>query len=104
MASSEGFKRGSVVRHPQWGVVHVGGTMGGRISLHRMSDGHRVTQKACPADCRVLTYNAWKFHWAPPSPSKVASPLSDEEKVHQSESPRLVLPRGKLFFRKRKGV
>ena len=67
---SQGFKRGSVVRHPQWGVVYVGGTMGGRISLHRMSDGHRVTQNACPADCRVLTYNAWKFHWAPPSPSK----------------------------------
>lgn len=67
---SQGFKRGSVVRHPQWGVVYVGGTMGGRISLHQLSDGHRVTQKACPADCHMLTYNAWKFHWAPLSAQK----------------------------------
>ena len=67
---SQGFKRGGLVRHPHWGVTYVGGTLDGRISLHRVSDGKRLTQRAQPADCRFLTYNAWHAHWATPPQRK----------------------------------
>lgn len=74
---SQGFKRGSVVRHPQWGVTYVGGSLSGRISLHRLSDGHRLTQNARPDDCRFLTYNAWKTHWAVLKPKNEGA-ITDE--------------------------
>lgn len=64
---SQGFKRGSLAHHPHYGVVYIGGAMDGYLSLHRIADGHRLTQKAHPEDCRFLTYNAWKTHWAVPS-------------------------------------
>lgn len=36
---SEGFKRGSLIEHGKYGVAYVGGTMQGRISLHKISKG-----------------------------------------------------------------
>ena len=43
---SLGFKAGSVVKHPKWGVCYVGGTNSERISLHDLTTGKRLTQKA----------------------------------------------------------
>ncbi len=60
---SLGFKRGSWVKHPQWGVCYVGGTSKGRISLHSLATGKRLTQRAKPEDCRFLCYASWRvFH------------------------------------------
>jgi len=68
---SLGFKRGSLIEHPRYGTVYVGGTMGQRISLHRIVDGQRLTQSAKPTDCRFRTYNSWRT-WKgvalPPAP------------------------------------
>ena len=50
---SLGFKRGSLVKHPKWGLVYVGGTMKGGISLHDLATGKRLTQAAKPIDCRL---------------------------------------------------
>jgi hypothetical protein len=58
---SLGFKRGSLVKHPQHGLAYVGGTLGGRISLHSVETGRRRCQNAKPADCRFLCFNAVRF-------------------------------------------
>jgi hypothetical protein len=54
---SLGFKRGSLVSHPKYGLAYVGGYLKDRISLHSLVDGKRLTQKAKPADCKFLAYN-----------------------------------------------
>ncbi|MBA3531992.1 MAG: RRXRR domain-containing protein [Ardenticatenales bacterium] len=60
---SLGFKRGSWVKHPTWGVCYVGGTSKGRISLHALTTGKRLTQSAQPEDCRFLCHASWRvFH------------------------------------------
>jgi hypothetical protein len=55
-----GLKRGSWVRHPKYGVAYVGGTMNGRVSLHAMQTGKRLTQGAKVEDCRVLCTASWR--------------------------------------------
>lgn len=57
---SHGFKRGSLVKHPQWGLAYVGGFLDDRISLHSVATGQRLTQWAKPSDCRLLTFNVWR--------------------------------------------
>lgn len=59
---SLGFKRGSLVKHPRYGVVYVGGTSKNRISVHSLKDGKRLYQKVKPEDCIFLAYNMWKIH------------------------------------------
>lgn len=60
---SHGFKRGSLVRHPKWGLTYIGGMLKDRICLHHIETRKRLTQNAKPADCRFLTYNIWRFHF-----------------------------------------
>lgn len=62
---SLGFKRGSVVKHPKWGVAFVGGTMRDRISLHRLTDGQRLCQNAKPSDCKFLAHSSWRTRLLP---------------------------------------
>ena len=62
---SLGFKRGSLVRHPKWGVAYVGGTMGNRISLHATVDGNRLCRNAKPAECTRLAYTSWRTRLLP---------------------------------------
>ena len=59
---SLGFKRGSLVKHPRYGVVYVGGTMRDRVTLHSFEDGRRLCQNARPSDCKFLAYNSWRTH------------------------------------------
>lgn len=58
---SLGFKRGSWVRHPKYGVGYIGGNLKGRLSLHRLEDGKRLTQHARPEDCQFLTLSSWRI-------------------------------------------
>ena len=55
------WKRGSLVKHPQWGLAYVGGYSGGRISLHSLKTGKRITKSAKPGECKFLTYSSWRF-------------------------------------------
>ena len=57
---SMGFKRGSYIKHPKHGVCYVGGTSKGRVSLHSLLDGKRLTQNAKPQDCKFLTYSTFR--------------------------------------------
>ena len=70
---SAGFKRGSIVKHPKWGLTYVGGEMikptkrepnKKVISLHSIETGKRLTQSANPKDLQFLTYNTWRSAWA----------------------------------------
>lgn len=58
-----GLKRGSLVKHLKWGLAYVGGTMDGKISLHSVVDGKRITQSASMSDVWFRSYNMWKTHF-----------------------------------------
>jgi hypothetical protein len=62
---SHGFKRGSLIKHPKWGLAYVGGFLKDRISLHAVATGKRLCQNAKPADCRFLTFNTWRMRLLP---------------------------------------
>lgn len=62
---SLGFRRGSLVKHPRWGLAYVGGHLNGRISLHRLTDGKRLCQNAKPSECKFLAYNSWRTRLLP---------------------------------------
>jgi hypothetical protein len=57
---SLGFKRGSWVKHPKWGVCYVGGTTNGTISLHRLQTGQRIA-KVKPDTVQFLTLSSWRL-------------------------------------------
>jgi hypothetical protein len=61
---SLGFKRGSWVKHPRYGMCYVGGSSAGGISLHAMQTGKRLTQTAKPADLQVLCTASWRMRRA----------------------------------------
>lgn len=56
---SLGFKRGSWVKHPKYGVCYVGGTSKGRISLQSIQNRQILSRIAKPEDCQLLTYASW---------------------------------------------
>lgn len=56
---SEGFKRGSIARHPKYGFVYIGGASKGKVSLHSLTTGKRLTQGAKPTDIKFLSFNSW---------------------------------------------
>jgi len=60
-----GFKRGSLVKHPKWVLTYVGGTMGGKVSLHSIETGKRLCQNANPQDITFKTYNIWRTRVVP---------------------------------------
>jgi len=57
---SMGFKRGSWVKHPKYGVCYVGGASNGRISLHTLDTGKRLCQNAKPEDLTFLCTASWR--------------------------------------------
>lgn len=57
---SLGFKRGTLVRHPRWGLCYIGGHSNGRLSLHDRRTGKRLTQNARAEDCQRLTCVSWR--------------------------------------------
>lgn len=65
---SQGIKRGTLVLHPRWGKVYVGGSMDGKLSLHDLCTGKRLTQGARPTDCAVLKLLRWRTRLLPLSP------------------------------------
>jgi hypothetical protein len=62
---SLGFTRGTLVHHPRYGLVYVGGTMGGCLSLHALHTGKRLCQDAKSADCRRRVVLRWRARLLP---------------------------------------
>jgi|SRR5579859_6198693 len=61
---SGGFKRGSYVRHPKWGLCYIGGTIEGRVSLHSIATGARLCRNAKPSDLKFRTFASWRTRLA----------------------------------------
>ncbi len=61
---SLGLKRGSLVKHEKLGLVYVGGFMSGRITLHSLETGKRLTRNVQISDCDFLAYNSWRGRFA----------------------------------------
>jgi hypothetical protein len=57
---SMGLKRGSWVKHEKYGLCYVGGSSKGRITLHDMESGERVSRNIKPEECVVLTRASWR--------------------------------------------
>ena len=70
-----GFKRGSVVKHSQYGVTYTGGTSKNRVSLHDIETGRRLTQHALPEHIKFLAHSSWRWQTL----------ATQEEIVHISE-------------------
>jgi hypothetical protein len=64
---SLGFTRGTLVRHPRYGLCRVGGYDRDkqRLSLHAYRTDTRLTQRANPADCHRLTVVAFRTWLVP---------------------------------------
>ncbi len=62
---SLGLKRGTLVRHPTYGLAYVGGTMGGKLSLHALQTGKRLTQGAQLVDCQPIKLLRWRARLLP---------------------------------------
>jgi len=69
-----GLKRGALVNHPKFGLVYVGGTMVGKVSLHSIADGKRLTQKARSSEIKFKTYNTWRRRFLPALKGGVSAP------------------------------
>lgn len=54
---SLGFKRGSLVKHPKYGLCYVSGVYKERLALRSVTNGSRLCQNAKSKDCKFLTYN-----------------------------------------------
>lgn len=68
-----GFKKGSLVRHPKYGLCYVSGWMESPtkkepdrkvLSLYSLETGKRLTQNALPRECRFVTYSSWRTRYA----------------------------------------
>jgi hypothetical protein len=54
------FKRGSLVKHIKLGYTYVGGTMDGKVSLHSITTGERLTKCAKTKDIKFKSHNIWR--------------------------------------------
>jgi len=58
---SLGFKRGSFIKHPKYGIAIIGGTRCGKLTLWCPKTKKRLTKVAKPEDCKFLSYNNMWF-------------------------------------------
>lgn len=59
------FTRGTLIKHPKYGKVYVGGTLNGRLSLHALSTGKRLCQNAQENVCKKRTIVRWRARLLP---------------------------------------
>ena len=62
---SLGIKRGTLVRHLKYGKCFVGGSSNGRLSLHSVETGKRLTQGANKEDLITLSRLIWRSAFLP---------------------------------------
>ena len=61
-----GLKTGTLVEHPRHGLCYTGGSnAAGRVSLHNLETGKRVTQGARRSDLRARSPLAWRSRFLP---------------------------------------
>lgn len=72
---SLGYKRGTLVRHPRYGLCTIGGQdrVKGRVSLHAYRTNARLTQGGRQEQCQRLTWVAWRSWLVSSRPAKTRS-------------------------------
>ena len=58
---SLGIERGTLVKHPKWGLTLVGGTSKGRLTLNDVSSNKRLCQNTKKEDLTILTNLKWNI-------------------------------------------
>jgi len=58
---SMGFRRGSIVSHPKFGICTIGGTSKTKISLHNLQTGKRLTQNSLSSDVKFKAFNNYNI-------------------------------------------
>lgn len=58
---SMGLERGTLVKHPKYGLSLVGGTSKGRVSLNSLQTNKRLCQNAKIEDLTILTNQKWNI-------------------------------------------
>jgi hypothetical protein len=58
---SLGIERGTLVKHPKYGLTLVGGSSKGRLSLITLADNKRLCQNAKIEDLKILTNLKWNI-------------------------------------------
>ena len=71
---SLGLCRGTIATVPKYGLVYVGGTSKGRISVHSVETGKRLTQNVNPDTIRILTKLTWRRRFLPGLKAEVSAP------------------------------
>ena len=56
------LKRGTLVKHPKFGLTYVGGASSGKLSLHSLETGKRLNNSVKREDIRVLSFNSWRSY------------------------------------------
>lgn len=59
---SQGFTKGSIVKHYKWGLSYIGGSSSKGISLHSIETNERICRTAKPKDLNpigILPWRAW---------------------------------------------
>jgi hypothetical protein len=57
---SLGLNRGTLVKHFKYGLTYVGGTSKGKLSLHDVKTGERLSRSIKKEDCKILTNLRWR--------------------------------------------
>lgn len=70
---SMGLSRGTLVKHIKFGLTYIGGTLKGRVSLHSISTGKRLTQSANTSALEILTTTHWRAQLLPTLNGRVSA-------------------------------
>lgn len=62
---SLGLKKGTLVKHVEYGLCYIGGYLKNRFSLHSLKTGKRVTQNAKREDFKILTRITFRPQFLP---------------------------------------
>ena len=58
-----GFKIGTLVKHPQYRLSSIGGSLKGKISLDAYPTNKRLVDKAEAEDCTRITFTPYRTTW-----------------------------------------
>lgn len=98
---SHGLKRGTLVRHPKYGLCTIGGFDRKKqtISLHEYRTNKRLTQGAQVKECRTLTWVAWRSLLVAEQP-KSTGKGSHPTQAAREGTPFLLSPEGRRVSRR----
>jgi hypothetical protein len=98
---SQGLKRGTLVRHPKYGLCTIGGFDRKKqtISLHAYRTNKRLTQGAEVKECQTLTWVSWRSFLVAEQPKSTGKGSHPTQACTQG-TPFLPAPKGKRVSRR----